>query len=68
MIANTNTISLLKLFLRRVHQDKNFDLVLNFGEKGASRRISIKEPVPTLDANNKLFEATAAYCLKSVPD
>jgi hypothetical protein len=68
LIANTNKISLLKLFLRRVHKDKNFDLVLNFGEKGASRLISIKETVPTLDANNKLFEATAAYCLKSVPD
>jgi len=61
--ATDGQFSELKELLRRIHVNKNFDIVSGFGNHD-SRWISIKEPTRLTETNAKLFETTAALCRK----
>jgi hypothetical protein len=62
-----NEATYVKLLFHELHKDKNFDIVIHEGRDKRSR-ISIRQPATLSEANNKLFETIAAYCIDAVPD
>jgi len=59
--SELNDITNLKELLRRIHLNKNFDILINL-EDGQAAQISVKSPPSLNETNKKLFEATAAVC------
>lgn len=57
-----NELSIMQVIVRRLHNDKNIYLKISDRE-GGKGQLSILQPTPLHDQNQKLFESVAAFCI-----